>query len=567
VTVSLHTSDSIDASQNSSISQLISTAFERPLGKVSGARYLAIAIEQLFSQDAAILGVPGSPITETLTALKKGPLRGFSEFEELDLARYLVGVTRNDRMAACIVKHNGFLALQEVINSLTNHDLRAPLVFIVGDEPGETSQVAVDTRFLCDSHELPLIEPSFEKIPTSLAYAITLSSLLRKPVVYRLAPSVAAKQREALTAPQMISYRLFNPQAEVRDYFASEGLALGRSGMTSFLLENEAPHMPEYETLKTYKSQGNPYLVIATGGMMDRVYDQTRGLRNLDFLEINTPTILAPGRLVPIIQKYDRILVLESWLPYCETKIRALVQQCGLAKVHVLGRLPNLGESPFIREGNFVLREQNLPQYLTALSQGQTTVTDKADLEPVENHLFLRVPKHCVSQYLKVYEIFHTTSRSLEREACLSVSTGRTRYAVTGSPFEGDVKFMPPMGAEAFVLMGYLDSSPDRKTLAPGVILGDYTFVHSAWKGVVRLERYWQQTGIKIPTVIINNGGSMTTGGQTCEPPETYAQTVIPNWVDRFWGTVSVDDTHQLVEAITALNDSSSQHSVLIVRF
>lgn len=567
MTVSLHFSNSAYASQDSHTSQHISLAFEGPLGKVSGARYLAIAIEQLFSKDAAVLGVPGSPITETLTALKQGPLRGFSEFEELDLARYLVGVTRHGRMAACIVKHNGFLAMQEVINSLTNHDLRAPLVFIVGDEPGETSQVAVDTRFLCDSHELPLIEPSFEKIPTSLAYAITLSSLLRKPVVYRLAPSVATKQREALTTPKVIDYRIFRPQADVRDYFASEGMVLGRSSMTSFLLENEAPYMSEYELLKTYKSQGNPYLVIATGGMIDRVYDQTRGLRNLDFLEINTPTILAPGRLIPIIQKYERILVLESWLPYCETKIRALVQQCGLAKVQILGRLPNLGESPFIREGNFVLREQNLPQYLTALSQGQTTVTDKADLEPVENHLCLQVPEQCVSKYLKVYETFHTISQAMGREACLSVSTGRTRYAVTNSPFEGDVKFMPPMGAEAFVLMGYLDSYPHRETLAPGVILGDYTFVHSAWKGIVRLERYWQQTGIKIPTVIINNGGSMTTGGQTCESPEKYAQTVIPDWDDRFWGIVSVDDTHQLVKAISALTDSSSQRNVLIVRF
>lgn len=550
------------------ISKCISTLFEAPLEKVSGAYYLTLAIEQLLPMDAAVMGVPGSPITETLTSLKKTPLRGFSEFEEVDLARYLAGITRNGKMVVCIVKHNGFLALQEILNSLTNHDLRAPLIVIVGDEIGETSQVAVDTRFLCDSHELPLIEPSFEKIPEALAYATSLSSLLRKPVVYRLAPSVAEEKRQVLTAlTKNIDYRLFEPQADVMDYFASEGLALGRSRVTSRFLENEAPHMPEYEGLKTYEARGNPYLVIATGGIMDRVYERIQGMENLDFLEINTPTILSPSRLVPIIKAYKHILVLESWLPYLETKLRALVQQCGLVNVQVLGRMPNLGELPFIREGNFVLRDQNLSKYLAALSAGQTAVKDTEYLEPVKNHLFLKIPDYCAPKYLKVYETFQSRSQAICRAPCLSVSTGRTRYAVTGSSFESTVKFMPPMGAKALVLMGYLDGHPQPQTLAPGVILGDYTFMHSAWKGVVRLEHYLKRTGIKIPTVIIDNGGSMTTGGQPCEPPEKIGLAVIPNWSNRFLGTISVDETHDLVEAITTLNDSRSARNILVVRF
>lgn len=552
---------------NVSRPKVISKLFEPPTDKVSGAHYLAIAIEQLLPMDAAILGVPGSPITETLTALKKKTLRGFAEFEELDLARYLAGITRNGKVAACVVKHNGFLALQEILNSLTNHSLRAPLLFIVGDEPGETSQVAVDTRFLCDSHELPLIEPSFDRIPAALAYATTLSSLLRKPVVYRLAPSVAAKKRHILEAPTGLSYRIFEPQAETMDYFASEGLALSRSSKTRFLLENEAPYIPEYEELKTYKNHGNPYLVIATGGVIDRVRDHMYDLENLDFLEINTPNILSPSRLIPIIQTYKRILVLESWLPYLETKIRALVQQCGLTNVQVLGRMPNLGELPFITEGNFVLRDQNLSQYLATLSQDQTVVQDKEKLEPVNDHLFLQVPDNCASQYLKIYGTFNHNSYATGREPCLSVSTGRTRYAVTGSPYESSVKFMSPMGAEALVLMGYLDGHSEPEIFAPGVLLGDYTFMHSAWKGVIGLERYQKRTGIKIPTIIIENGGSMTTGGQTCEPPSIFGQTVIPNWEKRLWGEISVNETERLNKAIDNLSDSQSDQDILIVHF
>ena len=548
--------------------KVISKTFTNPVEAVSGAHYLALSIEQLLPADAAVLGVPGSPITETLTAIKKKTLRGLSEFEELDLARYLAGITRNGKIAVCITKHNGFLALQEMLNSLTNHDLRAPFIFVVGDEPGETSQVAVDTRFLCDSHELPLIEPSFEKIPEALAYATTLSSLLRKPVIYRLAPSVAVEKRKIQGAPQKsIDYRIFQLQTGVMDYFASEGLALGRSSMTSGLLENKVPQMPEYQGLKTYENRGNPYLVVATGGMMDRVHDHINGLDNLDFLEINTPTILAPSRLIPILQTYERILVLESWLPYLETKIRGLVQRCGFKKIHVLGRMPNLGDDPFILEGNFVLRDHNLSKYLLTLSHGQTFVKEQENLESVNNHRFLQVPEHCAPNYLQVYGTFQSSSQAVGREPCLSISTGRTRYAVTGSSFEASVKFMPPMGAEALVLMGYLDGHSHPETLAPGVILGDYTFMHSAWKGVVWLERYLKKTGIKIPTIIINNGGSMTTGGQTCEPPEKFGQTVIPNWERRFFGEVSVSTTEHLVKAITTLNDSKSEKSILIVHF
>ena len=544
----------------------ISTSFANPRQAISGACYLALAIEQLLPADAVVLGVPGSPITETLACIDKPPLRGFSELEELDLARYLAGMTYNGVFAMCVVKHNGFLALQEMLNSMTNHDLRAPLVIVVGDEPGETSQVAVDTRFLCDSHELPLIEPSFEKIPTALAYSLTLSSLLRKPVIYRLAPEVANKKRMATAAPETILYHIIPPQEGVKDYFASEGLALGRSARTRYLLENEAPHLAEYEHLKSYQYGGSPYLVIATGGVTDRVREYVQDLA-IDLLEINTPTILEPGRLRPIISIYRRVLVLESWLPYLENKIRALVQQCGLSEVRVLGRMANVDEAPFIVEGNFVLQDGNLPHYLSALSMGLTAVNARTELAGVVDHPFLRVSADCQPQYLKIYQILHDLGRQSNRQPCLSVSTGRTRYAVTGSDYESMVKFMPPMGAEAFVLTGYLDGHPQVDGLAPVMLLGDYTFMHSAWKGVVWLERYRQNSGIKVPTVIIDNGGSMTTGGQGCIPPEQFGAMVIPHWRQCFAGTLSIDDGDKLQEAMASLLDQDSRLCLLVVKF
>ena len=342
------------------------------------------------------MGIPGSPTTETLTSLEKTPLRGFADLEELDLARYLSGLTRNRRAALCVIKHNGFLAFQEMLNSLTNHDLRAPMIIVVGDEAGKTSQVAVDTRALCDSHELPLIQPSFEKIPAALAYSMTLSSVLRKPVIFRLSPDVAQSKRQVRSAPERVSYRIFDPSEDIKDYFATEGLALSRSAATRSLLKREAPRLPEASSLNTYSGHNNPYLVIASGGSLDRVRSLAQGLDNLDFLEVNTPSILDPNRIHPILQGYQRVLVVESWLPYLETKVRALVQQCGLTTVQVLGRMPTLGEPPFIVEGNVVLSENNLSLYLSALANNEAFV-DESDILKVGDNPFLKVPSHSAS--------------------------------------------------------------------------------------------------------------------------------------------------------------------------
>ncbi len=519
--------------------------------KKTGANLIAQAIRAV--EDHFLYCVPGSPITPIVESLGYG----FIALEETDMVRRLIGINARSVPVFAVMKHSGFLAVQELLAILANYELRAPFVFVVGDEAGTSSQTGNDTRYLCDTSRISLVEPSANTIFESMQFCLDISAKLRKPAIFRVVSSLVDSLHLISSSDSCGSqqpYQKIRHIPKSTDYFASEGFTISR-------IINCQP--PEEDIISLAKSL-NPLiqngksdqLIVASGNISDRVRRiiQTNRL-DFDILEINTVSLLPEAKIVDIFNHYEDILVLESWEPYLEQKIRCLAQRhalkasiCGRQKVGGIALIDAVGE----------LEDNSISHilHIFKLNYGSSTVF----VQPPEDYPFSTTPGR--EQYLIAYEAICRTASLFGLEPCLSVSTGRTRYAVMATEWENSVKFMGPMGSEVEQLLGYL-AVEDNKDLCPGVILGDYTFRHSAWKGVTSLNHHRIKSGEKVFTVILENGGSKTTGGQQCEPPEKIGASVVENWQQRFLG--KVDILNGLDSALETVINPASLKDILII--
>jgi len=423
------------------------------LPQTTGAKVIAEVIRKTLS-DAVIYSVPGSPITDVITNLS---VQNFVDYEEADMVRRLTGINSHGITTVAVMKHSGFLAVQELMATLANHDLRAPFILIVGDEPGATSQTGNDTRYLCDSCHLPLVELSLSNISESLNFCIEVSSKLRKPVVLRVVSSLVQQQCRLLGKDSRSAKKVSYISRD-SDYFASEGFTLNRSYHLKILKEEIASSQYSEELNKLHTKRGGRDLVIAAGNIFDRVinvvvnHDVT-----FDLLEINTVNLLPELRIAKTLNQYTRVLVLESWDVYLEEKIRSLVQRYELT-VSILGRQRVCGV-PFINAVG-ELSDEDLVRIIKTFDSESQFLENKNFTKP-RSYPFLKAKD--IEKYLEIYKAFQTAASEMELEPCLSVSTGQTRYSIPGTEFEGMVKFMGAMGSETQELLGYLDFLPFEK--------------------------------------------------------------------------------------------------------
>jgi indolepyruvate ferredoxin oxidoreductase, alpha subunit len=517
--------------------------------KNTGADLIAQAINTV--EGHFLHCVPGSPITPIVESLGYG----FVNFEETDMIRRLIGINAQGIPVFAVMKHSGFLAVQELLAILANYELRASFIFIVGDEAGASSQTGNDTRYLCNTSRIPLVEPSLNTIFESMQFCFDVSTKVRKPAIFRVVSSLVDSFELIGSSHLSVSQKFYQKTCDISnstDYFASEGFTISR--IVNFqIIEEDIISLTKSLNPLTQNGKNNQ-LIVASGNIADRVYRiiQTHHL-DFDVLEINTVSLLPEAKIIDTFKQYEDILVLESWEPYLEQQIRCLAQRNGL-RVSIYGQQKVCDIALINVVGE--LEDDSIIQILDLFKNSSKT----AFVQPPKDYPFSATPER--EQYLVVYEAICRIAKQFGLDPCLSVSTGRTRYAVMGTEWESSVKFMGPMGSEVEQLLGYL-AVEDSKDSCPGIVLGDYTFHHSAWKGVALLNYHRMKFDQKVFTVILENGGSKTTGGQQCEPPEKIGANVVENWQKRFVGKVSIfDDLDIVLEAV--INPASSKDVLII---
>jgi len=70
-----------------------------------------------------------------------------------------------------------------------------------------------------------------------------------------------------------------------------------------------------------------------------------------------------------------------------------------------------------------------------------------------------------------------------------------------------------------------------------------------------------------VVTIIIDNNGSQTTGGQSCETPEIFGSGVVKDWEKRFAGTVAINKPDEVVGVIKKILAPTTDENILIVDF
>ena len=533
---------------------------------MSGSELVARSLNLILDENAVVMGVPGSPTTgvvdwlEANSHLRDGKI--WVEINEVDMMRKLLGANACGLQTVAIMKHTGFFRIQEQLVAMSNHDLVAPMVLVVGDEPGKSSQNGNDSRALCDATYIPIIEPSFHNIPEAVARCLSLSSLLRKPVVLRVVPSLVDYTCVPANSVWEVVLPVLRYQGTGRDYYATEGMVLGRYHRTKTMLRRMELSDYTGSALNQAQHSNSDKLVIAAGGIADHTRDiLARSCHEVGFMEINTVSQLPEQQLAGILRNYNSLLVLENWEPYLERRLRAFAQRTGAVGVRIYGREPapaaDGSVEASVSEGG--LEREGIRPVMERFFSG-ADATDRSCHASVCEYSF---SSDIDRRYITLFEEFCVLALARGTRPVFSLSTGRTRYSVMGTEYEKYVKFMAPMGSEAMTLLGYLEHSGED--LAPCVVIGDYTFCHSAWHGLSSIESYRRMTGRKVPTLIIDNGGSWTTGGHACTAPSMVGPSHVVGWDRRLYGRVNIHDRDALRGAIVGLLDETSVHDIAII--
>jgi TPP-dependent indolepyruvate ferredoxin oxidoreductase alpha subunit len=534
------------------------TSQPEPIGRtrVLVADQLAQIVDRLMPHSSIGYAIPGSPVTRVQQWLEAH--QSFGQFDIVDLSeedafRKLLGVTALGRGALLVIKHTGFFRLLELLSAASNHDLRAPFVIIVGDEPGASSQTANDSRSLCDAILCPVFEPSAETLAPCFAFALDTSRQTRNVVVLRVTDLLMNAQMSGGDLPGRAVGDPRPPEWSGRDYYASEGLVRRRYSRAVRIANEAVGRLERNDKLNRHHLRGGKRLIVGVGAAVDRALEMVDGrqIPPVDVLGIDTPSFIPDDRLVSVLNRYRSVLILEHWEPHVELKVRCALQRARLS-VEVLGRMASSGAEPFV------------PRWLGSPLDAAIIAfaTEKSQLGPVPlvDHPYMTATD---SSLRTVFALYVAAAKRRDAVPCLSVSTGRTRYSVMNSELESAVVFMPPMGSEALPLLGYLEHCAAAGSLAPGIVVGDYTFAHSAWTALAHLP-FPDHESHKVVCVILENGGSRTTGGQGCTPPAVVGERRVARWRERLLAEVSVQqpDLPRLFDQL--LDPSVAQDTIVI---
>jgi len=445
--------------------------------------------------DAGLSGAyayPGTPSTEITEYLLKSP--------ELRSGKITVRWTANEKTALeaalgmsyagvramASMKHVGLnVAADPFINAAIS-GANGGLIVNVADDPSmHSSQNEQDSRLYTELALVPCIEPAdHQEAYDAPGYAFDLAERLRVPVLIRLTTRLAHSRGP-------ISRREGRPQNRLRPpEDTSRYILLPANARASYadLVRRQREFVRE--------SEGSPFNalfpgedeglgIIASGIAYTYVLEVTGGAPRYPVLKIGQYPI--PTRLVEgILNRCERVLVLEEGYPYIEGKIRGLTPR---KSPEILGRLT--GE---------ITRTGELSPRIVAEALGLGT----EEVRPPSKIPVPRPPALCPG-------CPHADTCRALKDALADRPGGRVFsdigcYTLGALPPYEAIDTCVEMGASITMAKG-----ASAAGLRPAVaLIGDSTFTHSGMTGL--LDCVNEEADITV--VIVDNLTVAMTGGQ-----------------------------------------------------
>ncbi len=466
--------------------------------KLDGDRSLAWgAIEAGVS---VITGYPGSPGTGTFNALAAAA-EAFGHQAEwcvnervaLDIA---AGVSQGGRRALVCLKSVGMNVALDTLMVLNMTGVHAGLVILMGDDPGAWgSQNEQDTRSLAPLAEIPMLEPATPgEGREMMRWAFDFSESLRTVVVLRITRSFCARQEDLPPLAPPTGKPSLPPDREPMRWISALRTTVANHRRLHRTLGKAANR---FEGLPHNRLEGSgPYGILAGGFVYTKLRDALAGADASDTTVLKLSTIypLPRGLITRFLESCEVVLILEEVDPYLEDAIKAVGYDIGV-NPDIRGK--RTGHVNWEGELFRWHIQTALDAYLPGFAPANRYTEEEWQKERPSRK------DHCAGcPYVGILRAFREEAADLGQNPFVAGDPGCIVMALD----QLDTKLC--MGSSIGVAAGLRKAQVGERTVA---IFGDSAFYHSAINALIHA----RATGADLLALVLDNGGAVTTGGQT----------------------------------------------------
>ncbi len=445
--------------------------------------------------DAGLSGMyayPGTPSTEimeyiqaSVQAAEERVHREWSSNEKTAMEAAL-GMSYAGRRAMVAMKHVGLnVAADAFINSAVT-GVNGGLVVVSADDPSmHSSQNEQDSRFYGKFAMVPVLEPRNQQEAYDMIFdAFELSEKYRLPVLFRITTRLAHSRSAVARREKRQQNDMILP-SDPRQFVLLPAIARKQYRVLTATYEKlrRDPVLEGYNRLTEGKGRGTGIIAcgIAYNYLMENIADHADDyhLLALGAYPVNSSTVAT------LVERCDRVLVLEEGYPIVEELLRGLLDR----DVSVQGRLDGT-----------VPRDGELNPAIVAAALGLKASYGK----DVPAMVRQRPPSFCKG-------CGHADLYSALAEVMTEAGPGRVFsdigcYTLGALPPYNMVNSCVDMGASVTMAVGAADAG-----LFPvAAVIGDSTFTHSGMTGL--LDAVLKDSPVTL--IISDNSTTGMTGGQ-----------------------------------------------------
>jgi indolepyruvate ferredoxin oxidoreductase alpha subunit len=459
------------------------------------------------------LGYPGTPSTEVLEALsaqsKQSGMKvewAVNEKVAFDIA---TGVSYGGKRCLVTMKSAGLNVALDSIVSVAYSGVVGGLVIYAVDDPGaHAGMEEQDSRLFTEVTGLPMIDvTSPQSSKEAIVKAFDLSERYGTPIFVRSTSRIAhgkapvkydpiheAEDRPRLTK-DISKFTRASPS-----WVKNQHRDLNER-VNSMLVESEASQF----NLLTLKSEARAG-IIASGASYGYLQDVIEGYNpDVSTLLLGFVSPLPVGLIKRLIEKVDRVLVLEELEPYIETRVKALAHTIG-SVTEIMGK--SSGFLSRIGEYDYQIVESAVDQLLNRQPKGKDVLMDQKRLEASKLAPTRSLPFCAGCPHRGTYTALTQAARDL--------GFGKGEVLVMGDIGCTILGMYPPwescwtevcMGASIGNAIGFRYAGVKQPIIAA---IGDSTFYHAGLPPAVNAS--WRETPILI--AVLDNSITAMTGHQ-----------------------------------------------------
>ncbi len=530
-----------------------------PAQKINGDRSLAWgAIEAGIRM---VTGYPGSPGTGTFNALAE-TARDYGHHAEwcineriaLDMA---AGASQGGKRALVCIKSVGMNVALDTLMVLNMTGVHAGLVILMGDDPGAWgSQNEQDTRALGPLAELPMLEPATPGEGRQIVrFAFDLSESLRTVVIIRITRSFSVRE-EDLSPPSPPRTRpALPPDREPMRWVSSLRNCISNHHRLHQTVRKLADR---FDSLPFNRLEGpGPRGILAGGFVYTKLKEALAGAdtSNLCILKLGALYPLPGDLIAQFLKTCNEVLVLEEVDPYLEDAVKTVGYDIGATP-------PILGKRTGHVNWEGELFRWHIQQALDAFIPDFSPTRRYTRAEWEKEKPYRKA--YCAGcPYLEILTAFREEAVALGQNPFLAGDPGCVVVAVRHL----DTKLC--MGSSIGVAAGLEKAGVPERTVA---VIGDSSFYHTSINALIHA----RATGATPLLIVLDNGGSLTTGGQPTPdrglplpektgPPVGIRDLAAACGVESIW-TVEATDPEDRMRAVFREALATDRLALVIVR-